>query len=112
MNHPLESLLETASMPTLQDYMRDVIGRRGFDRDDWTKVTVILAEEVGELAKALRKFKDLPLDDPRQKEFPAWVSDEFADVLINLLDLANRFDVSLVRAFLVKERKHIQRFGV
>lgn len=111
MTHPLESLDAETSLNRLQQYIQQVIHLRGFEHDSWEYVTVILAEEIGELAKALRKLKKLPANDTRQEEYIGWVSDEFADVLINLLDLANRFEVNLLEALRVKEQKHINRFG-
>lgn len=112
MSHPLDSVHNSSSLADLQGYMREVIKLRGFDADSWEYVSVILAEELGELLKSLRKLKALPPNDLRHEEHRGWVRDEFADLFTNLLDLANRFDYDLLEAFIIKQRKDIERFGI
>jgi NTP pyrophosphatase (non-canonical NTP hydrolase) len=63
---------------------------------------LLFTEEIGELAKAIRKTQGLYQEKARQK--PVELEEEFADVLSYLLDLANYFQVDLEKAFREKEQ--------
>ena len=57
----------------------------------------MFSEEVGELAKAIRKttgFKGESTENGRQN-----LEEEFADVLMYLMDLANFFQIDLEAAY-------------
>lgn len=69
---------------------------------------LLLTEEVGELAKAIRKFSGLKIDESRAKSYPS-LKHELADVLFYTLDLANTLDVSLFEAFCEKEQLNHKR---
>ena len=65
-------------------------------------------EEVGELAKAIRKrigLKEDISETARRKK----VGHELADCLIYLLDIANLSGVDLITAFIEKEEINSQR---
>ncbi len=90
--------------PTLADYqayVRQMCQERGFDGNSHEQKFLLFVEEIGELAKAMRKHTNLLLDPAKKDHFA--VKEEFADVLIYLLDLANGFDVDLEAAFREKE---------
>ena len=70
-------------------------------------VMCALTEEVGELAKAIRKTQGLYQEKARQKHLE--LEEEFADVLSYLLDLANYFQVDLETAFREKEQINANR---
>ena len=91
--------------PTLRDlqtYLAAVCQERGWTKDTWSEKFVLFSEEVGELAKAMRKKAGL-YDEPAKKK-NLNLEEEFADVLSYLLDLANHFDVDLEQAFRDKEK--------
>lgn len=101
--------LVLAGDPTLRDY-QDYVARavklRGFEDETVSEVFTLLVEEVGELAKAIRKHNGQKVDTAsRQHE----VEEEVADVFFLLLDLANRLDIDLAMAFREKEAKNKKR---
>lgn len=97
------------SKPTLadiQDYISTVSAKRGFDTESVQDVFLLLTEEVGELAKSLRKQSGIKLaDDSKQLE----VNLEAADVLWLLIYLCNIMDIDLEKALRAKEQINIKR---
>jgi NTP pyrophosphatase (non-canonical NTP hydrolase) len=94
-----------ASNPTLNDlqnYLRAVCLERGWTKDSPSEKFVLFVEEIGELAKAIRKRSGLYTEKAKQNDFE--LQEEFADVLAYLLDLANCYGVDLEQAFRAKER--------
>ena len=105
---PLESINERSSVVVLQQYIHDMVVRRGFDKETPHDVLLLMVEEVGELAKAVRKYSGLKSDEERKGRYPA-LEGELADVFIYLLDLANLLDISLFRALHEKEQENEKR---
>ena len=64
---------------------------------------ILFSEEVGELARAIRKHSGLKTD-VTVKDFDA--SGELADLLIYLLHMANILGIDLEAAFRAKEEKN------
>jgi len=94
---------------TLSEYqtlMRQLVVERGFDNETVPQVFTLLVEEVGELAKALRKANGQKVG-AHSKEHS--VEEEAADVFWLLIDLCNRLDVDLAAAFEAKEKKNQKR---
>lgn len=97
-------MADLAAEPTLrvlQDYLAQVCQERGWTKDSPSEKFVLFIEEVGELAKAIRKKSGLYNEPSKQQTFA--LEEEFADVLSYLLDLANCYDVDLESAFRAKE---------
>lgn len=95
--------------PKLSDYQNLVnilVVERGFDRETVSEVFTLLVEEVGELAKALRKANGQKIDKSSRKHE---VAEEAADVFWLLIDLCNRLDIDLEQAFREKENKNQKR---
>ncbi len=101
--HPRCSLAE------LQEYLHHIIQKRGFDKETPRDVMLLMVEEVGELAKALRKYTGLKVDAKKLERYTS-VEEEIADVFIYLVDLANLLNASLFDVFLAKEKKNEKRF--
>jgi NTP pyrophosphatase (non-canonical NTP hydrolase) len=95
------------TLPALQHYMDDVCQERGWTKDNYAEKFLLFTEEIGELAKAIRKTQGLYQEKARQKHLE--LEEEFADVLSYLLDLANYFQVDLETAFREKERVNASR---
>jgi NTP pyrophosphatase (non-canonical NTP hydrolase) len=94
-----------AAEPTLrvlQDYLAAVCQERGWTKDSPSEKFVLFVEEVGELAKAIRKRSGLYHEAAKTQAFA--LEEEFADVLSYLLDLANCYGVDLESAFRAKEK--------
>lgn len=94
------------TIPEYQDLVRDLAIKRGFDDETVSEVFTLLVEEVGELAKAIRKNNGQKID-PNSKQLD--VEEELADVFWLLIDLCNRLDVDLSKAFRQKEIKNSKR---
>ena len=75
---------------------------RGWTEDSPSEKFVLFIEEIGELAKAMRKEVGLYEEQAKQRDMS--LEEEFADVLSYLLDLANCFQVDLEKAFRAKEK--------
>jgi NTP pyrophosphatase (non-canonical NTP hydrolase)/nucleoside 2-deoxyribosyltransferase len=91
----------------LQDYVQSIIKLRGFGRETIEDAMLLLVEEVGELAKAVRNL--LGLRSSRKRDLQKNVREELADCLIYLLDIANLANIDLEDAFREKERHNSRR---
>ena len=105
---PLETINERSSVAVLQWYIHDMVVRRGFDNESPRDVLLLMVEEIGELAKAVRKHLGLKSDEERKERYPA-LEGELADVFIYLLDLANLLNISLFHALHGKEQENEKR---
>ncbi len=88
----------------LKDYQTRVIKltlERGFEKETVSEVFTLLVEEVGELAKAIRKSNGQKTGIHSKKHD---VAEEVADVFYLLIDLCNRLDIDLAKAFEEKEK--------
>jgi NTP pyrophosphatase (non-canonical NTP hydrolase) len=104
-----DSSLRLPENPSLQDFQRyvaDMMVERGFDQSDITGQFLQFAEEVGELAKAIRKAEKRRLDE---SSHVGGVPEELADTFIYLLHFCNYFSVDLEQAFRDKEEINKQR---
>lgn len=104
----MATLPEKPQLADLQQYMRDVCAERGWDQNNHLELFLLFSEEVGELAKAMRKHIGL-YDEAAKAHRRFDLEEEFADVLGYLLDLANHFNIDLETAFRKKEAINAQR---
>ncbi len=100
-------LAEHPTLKDLQIYLDEVCKERGWVKDTYAEKFLLFTEEVGELAKAIRKSAGLYQEKAKQKDTE--LEEEFADVLSYLLDLANCFQIDLEKAFREKERVNESR---
>ena len=91
----------------LQEYIREMVKERGWDKNSFQDIFLLFSEEVGELAKAMRDASGMYKDKKKLKKIE--LEEEFADVLMYLIDLANYFDVDLEKAFREKEEVNAKR---
>ena len=102
-------MADLATQATMADYQKligDLVVERGYDKETVSEVFTLLVEEVGELAKAIRKFNGQKVHTDSQAHN---VAEELADVFWLLLDLSNRLDIDLELAFRDKEEKNKTR---
>lgn len=92
---------EIAELTALQAYQANVCRQRGWDQASDLEVFLLFTEEVGELAKAIRRRRSL-FDQPGPTQEDN-VSEELADVFSYLLDLSQRLGVDLETAYRTKE---------
>ena len=105
---------EIPASPTLaqlQQYQAKVCLFRGWDQTPVPETFLLLTEEIGELAKAIRNQMELYQEEvpERKKNLLDNLQEEFADVLSYLFELANRFQVDLEQAYRTKEKKNQAR---
>lgn len=94
------------SLQKLQHYIWEMNKLRGFNTTDASKKLVMLMEEVGELAKAIRKDAGLKFTKTTTQTD---VREELADVQIVLLGLASMMGVDMFEAVTEKESKNRTR---
>lgn len=94
------------TLPEYQNLIKKLAKQRGFDKETPPEVFTLLVEEIGELAKALRKSNGQKVDKARRQHD---VEEEAADVFWLLIDLCNRLDIDLEKAFEAKEKKNRTR---
>jgi NTP pyrophosphatase (non-canonical NTP hydrolase) len=104
----LEALAPRSSLDALQTYMAAVADERGFADETAMEILMLACEELGELARAVRKYTGVKVDAARADRIPA-VGDEIADVFIYMLHLANTMRINLFEAFRNKEAANAQR---
>lgn len=78
----------------------------GFNLKDPSKKMLMLTEEVGEVAKAVRKISGLKFDASTSRSN---LAEEIADVFIVLLGLASMTDIDVAEAVKFKEEKNSKR---
>jgi NTP pyrophosphatase (non-canonical NTP hydrolase) len=94
---------------SLKDYqalIKQLVVKRGFDSESISDVFMLFLEEAGEFAKAARKTAGIALDKNSQVYS---VEEEAADVFWLLIDLCNRLNIDLQKAFDDKEIKNNTR---
>ena len=105
----LESITEASSLPQLQDYVDKIITLRGFADETIQESMLLLLEETGELAKAIRKTAtNLSVDADNMQSY-GLVENEAADVFIVLLAICNKLKIDLFSALKEKERQNSER---
>lgn len=105
----LSTLTSEVSLPELQAYLKTCLTLRGFDNQRLQEKMLLLVEEVGELAKAIRKEHHTgPIDSERSQHYDS-VESEIADVFIVLVSICNLLDIDMYDAFHAKEAVNVKR---
>lgn len=99
----MEELRKGASLAEIQSYVAQMEIERGLADQNVVHKCLILAEEVVELFRNVRKQVESPISLP-DASFP--VAAELADVMIHLCAIANRYQIDLEAAFRDKERQN------
>ena len=112
MNSQLDlwnKLNENNTLQEVQKYIKDVIEIRGFSNQEIEKTMLLLLEEVGELAKSIRKSStNMGIDKNKLNHYDT-VESEVADVFIVLCNICNKLDIDLYKALKDKEQENIMR---
>ena len=105
----LDKLSKESSINEIQNYIKKIMEIRGFNKEKFSDKILLLVEEVGELAKAIRKNeKKLGIDKTKEYNYSS-IESEIADVLIVLLSICDILNIDLFKAFLDKEEENIKR---
>ncbi len=102
----MTKLANLSGLEEYQSYIKDALVRRGFIHQDVNVRFGLLVEEVGELAKALRKHNGEKIATNSDVTL---IQDELADVFFVLLSIANSVGINLKTAFIEKEEKNNKR---
>lgn len=112
MNSQLDlwnKLNENNTLQEVQKYIKDVIEIRGFSNQEIEKTMLLLLEEVGELAKSIRKnATNMGIDKNKINHYDT-IESEVADVFIVLCSVCNKLDIDLYKALKDKEQENINR---
>ena len=93
---------QQVTLTALQAHLDKTCKENGWDKNTIPEVFLLLNEEIGELAKAIRKTTGFKGEKPPETRDN--LIEEFADVLNYLLELANRFEVDLTAAYFKKHQ--------
>ena len=104
-----ELLNEKNTLNEIQNYIKEVIKIRGFSEQKVQDKMLLLLEETGELAKAIRKTIPEASVDYEKIENYTDIEEEVADVFIVLVSIWNRLNINLYDAIIKKEEKNIKR---
>ena len=105
----LKKLSDKSAINEIQSYIKKVMEVRGFNKEKSSDKILLLVEEVGELAKAIRKNENnLGIDKTKEYNYSS-IESEIADVFIVLLSICDILNIDLLKAFLNKEEENIKR---
>ncbi|XKK37732.1 hypothetical protein HFP72_23750 [Nocardiopsis sp. ARC36] len=96
----------TLTLEEIQDYVAKMEVERGFSDSTLIEQALKLAEETGEVCKAVRKHSSLGVDP---NSTVGGLGEELADVLIYIAALANRTGIDLSSALREKESVNAKR---
>lgn len=97
---------QNAALSAYQQYVRQVMGERGFDDERVSQKFMLLLEEAGDFARAARKNASLAQATDTEVED---LNDAAADVFAILLDICNQLGLDLEKAFIAREHKNQTR---
>jgi len=102
----MKNIPKNEGLNDYQIYVYNALKERGFlDQDVNTRLTLLM-EEIGELAKSIRKYNNERID---KKSKVNNLSDEIADVFFVLVSIANKCDINIADAFVRKEEINNKR---
>ena len=104
----IENMDENTSLKALQAYVDDMVNVRGFADETPQDCLLLLTEELGELAKEVRK-NHTHIKNDTAKVSTNSLNGEMADVLMMLLALARTLNIDILQAFKDKELVNCNR---
>lgn len=105
----LKLLNKQSTVDDVQDYIKKVITLRGFANQRIQDKMLLLLEETGELAKAIRKTLPEASIDYSKIENYTNIEEEVADVFIVLTSICNELNINLYDAIINKEKNNVER---
>lgn len=98
--------MERKTLKELQRFYAEKSKERGFDKETAQDALLLMVEEVGELARAVRKQASIKIDD-KTKVYA--VEEELADIFNYLLHISNILGLDLEESFWKKEEENKKR---
>ncbi len=92
----------------LQEYYRRISARRNWDGETPKDILLLITEEIGELARAIRKSEGISRHHDYEDSKTA---SELADVQLYLVHLASALNIDLSEAVTAKENINAERFN-
>lgn len=105
----LSNLKDTSSLCEIQTYIKNVIDMRGFENQNIEQTMLLLTEEIGELAKAIRKDATTMSSDKSKLYNYDTIESEVADVFIVLTSICNKLNIDMFNALKEKEKINTNR---
>lgn len=102
----MATLPAESRLSDLQQFIAETCRERGWDKRSAPEKVMLLTEEVGEVAKAIRKELGLGSQKPETTDH---LAEELVDVLNYVLDLAIQYDIDMEQAFRAKWQKNATR---
>lgn len=100
-------LNNNSNLGDIQRYITNMMVTNNFNNSP-LELFCYLTEEIGELAKEIRKTeKNMDMD--LRKEYDSCLEYEVADVFIYLLAICNSYNIDLLKAFKNKEKINLDR---
>ncbi|MDR0738693.1 MAG: hypothetical protein LBF33_00885 [Oscillospiraceae bacterium] len=105
----IREIAQIKDLGEIQKYVGKMSSIRGFLKRDIRDRMLLLTEEVGELAKAVRgSVTQICVDREKMSGYDT-VENEVADVFVVLLSLCNYLKIDLHKAFVEKEKENSKR---
>lgn len=105
----LNLLSKKDSLSDVQNYVKQVNELRGFQNQTLQDTMLLLTEEIGELAKAIRKdYTDMKVDVNKLSNYGS-IESEVADVFYVLSCVCNKLDINILDALKKKEAENVNR---
>lgn len=105
----LNLLSKKDSLSDVQNYVKQVNELRGFQNQALQDTMLLLTEEVGELAKVIRKdYTDMRVDVNKLNNYGS-IESEIADVFYVLSCVCNKLDINILDALKKKEAENVNR---
>ena len=102
-----DNLNANNTLREVQQYIKNVIELRGFGKQPVNEAMLLLLEEVGELAKSIRK-SNMAIDMSKLQNYDT-VESEVADVFIVLASVCNLLNIDMFQSLRDKETENISR---
>ena len=98
--------MQNKTLKELQVFYAEKSKERGFDKETAQDTLLLMMEEIGELARAVRKQAGIKIDN---KSDVYAIEEELADILAYLLHLSNILNLDLEDSFWKKEKENQKR---
>lgn len=105
----LSEITEKSSLTEIQQYIETVLKMRNLSKTSVQDTILLLLEEAGELAKAVRKSLPDTYIDLAKIENYGTIENEVADIFVVLMALCIKLDINLFVAFKDKEKENCER---
>ena len=107
LREEFDKLNKNSSVSELQSYVKKMVEARGFSDETPQDIMLLLTEELGELAKEVRKSTNIKMDVKSNRTQN--LDKEIADVFNYILALCVATDIDLFEAYKSKEEINFNR---